>query len=68
MECADRMAYSEKEIERIGRRAFELARLRRKKVSSVDKANVLETSPPVAERHATVWRRSTPMSSMRTCW
>ena len=38
------MAYSEKEIERIGRRAFELARLRRKKVSSVDKANVLETS------------------------
>ena len=44
MECADRMAYSEKEIERIGRRAFELARLRRKKVSSVDKANVLETS------------------------
>ena len=43
-EAADRMAYSEKEVERIGRRAFELARLRRKKVSSVDKANVLETS------------------------
>ena len=38
------MAYSEQEIERIGRRAFELASLRRKKVSSVDKANVLETS------------------------
>lgn len=44
MECTDLMAYSEKEIERVGRRAFELARLRRKKVSSVDKANVLETS------------------------
>ena len=43
-ECADRMAYSEMEIERIGRRAFELARLRGKKVASVDKANVLETS------------------------
>lgn len=43
-ECTDLMAYSEKEIERIGRRAFELARLRRHKVSSVDKANVLETS------------------------
>ena len=43
-EAADRMAYSEKEIERIGRRAFELARLRGKKVASVDKANVLETS------------------------
>ncbi len=44
VECTDLMAYSEKEIERIGRRAFELARLRRSKVTSVDKANVLETS------------------------
>ena len=38
------MAYSELDIERIGRRAVDMARLRRKKVSSVDKANVLETS------------------------
>lgn len=44
MEATDLMAYSELEIERVGRRAFELARLRRKRVSSVDKANVLETS------------------------
>ena len=44
VERTDLMAYSEMEIERIGRRAFELARLRRKKVTSVDKANVLETS------------------------
>jgi 3-isopropylmalate dehydrogenase len=44
LEATDLMAYSELEIERIGRRAFELARLRRKKVTSVDKANVLETS------------------------
>lgn len=44
VEASDLMAYSELEIERIGRHAFELARLRRKKVSSVDKANVLETS------------------------
>lgn len=44
VECTDLMAYSEKEIERIGRRAFELARLRRHRVDSVDKANVLETS------------------------
>ena len=43
-EATDLMAYSEMEIERIGRRAFELARLRRKKVTSVDKANVLATS------------------------
>lgn len=44
LEATDLMAYSEMEIERIGRRAFELARLRRGKVTSVDKANVLETS------------------------
>lgn len=44
VEATDLMAYSELEIERIGRRAFELAMLRRKKVTSVDKANVLETS------------------------
>ncbi len=43
-EATDLMTYSEMEIERIGRRAFELARLRRRKVTSVDKANVLETS------------------------
>jgi|SRR5579863_557883 len=38
------MRYSEPEIERIGRVAFDLARKRRKKVLSVDKANVLECS------------------------
>jgi 3-isopropylmalate dehydrogenase len=37
------MRYSEPEIERIGRVAFEAARKRRRKVCSVDKANVLET-------------------------
>ena len=43
-EATDEMCYSVMEIERIGRQAFELARLRRKKVTSVDKANVLATS------------------------
>ena len=38
------MRYSESEVERIGRAAFDAARTRRKKVCSVDKANVLETS------------------------
>jgi 3-isopropylmalate dehydrogenase len=38
------MLYSESEVERIGRVAFETARTRRRKVCSVDKANVLETS------------------------
>ncbi len=36
--------YREHEVERVAHRAFQLARLRRKKVTSVDKANVLETS------------------------
>lgn len=40
----DTLQYSEKEIERILRTGFELARGRRKKVTSVDKQNVLETS------------------------
>ena len=40
----DSMAYSEQEIERIVRVGFELAGTRRKKLVSVDKANVLESS------------------------
>ena len=40
----DTMAYSEQEIERIVRVGFELARGRRKKLVSVDKANVLQSS------------------------
>ena len=42
--AVDTLAYSEEEIERILRVGFELARLRRKKLTSVDKANVLESS------------------------
>ena len=40
----DTMHYSEPEIRRIARVAFEAARKRSKRVCSVDKANVLETS------------------------
>lgn len=40
----DTMSYSQQEIERVVRLGFELARMRRKKLTSVDKANVLETS------------------------
>ena len=40
----DTMSYSEHEIERIVRAGFELARSRRKKLCSVDKANVLQVS------------------------
>jgi 3-isopropylmalate dehydrogenase len=42
--AVDTMRYSTPEIERVAVRAFELARMRRCRVCSVDKANVLETS------------------------
>ena len=40
----DTMSYTKSEIERITRKAFEIAMKRKKKVTSVDKANILETS------------------------
>ena len=43
-EAIDTLLYTEAEIERIVREAFEIARGRRKKVTSVDKANVLSSS------------------------
>ncbi|MBQ7339361.1 MAG: 3-isopropylmalate dehydrogenase [Clostridia bacterium] len=42
--ATDIMPYSESEIERIGRVAYSTAMKRNKKLASVDKANVLETS------------------------
>ncbi len=42
--ATDIMSYSEHEIERIGRVAFESAMKRNKKITSVDKANVLDSS------------------------
>jgi 3-isopropylmalate dehydrogenase len=45
----DTMEYHPRQVERIARRAFELARNRMRKLTSVDKANVLETSR--------MWRR-----------
>ncbi|HYA99614.1 MAG TPA: 3-isopropylmalate dehydrogenase [Ktedonobacteraceae bacterium] len=50
LEAIDTLLYSQKEIERIVRTAFELARGRQKKVTSVDKANVLSSSR--------LWRRT----------
>lgn len=43
-EALDSLTYTREEIERIVDNAFTLARLRRKKLTSVDKANVLDTS------------------------
>jgi 3-isopropylmalate dehydrogenase len=48
-EVVDTLFYTEAEIERILRVAFDIARERRKKVTSVDKANVLSSS--------VLWRR-----------
>ncbi len=48
-EAIDTLLYTEAEIERIVRVAFDIARERRKKVTSVDKANVLSSS--------VLWRR-----------
>ena len=42
--ATDTLVYSEPEIRRIAIKAFEIARKRRKKVTSVDKANVLDSS------------------------
>ena len=42
--ASDLMIYSRYEVERIARKAYQAARQRRKKVTSIDKANVLETS------------------------
>ena len=43
-QAVDTMSYTQSEIRRVARLAFELARGRRGKVTSVDKANVLECS------------------------
>lgn len=43
-EAFDVECYSEKEVERIAKNAFEIAMQRKKKLTSVDKANVLESS------------------------
>lgn len=48
-EAVDTLLYTEAEIERAVRVAFDIARQRRKKVTSVDKANVLSSS--------VLWRR-----------
>jgi 3-isopropylmalate dehydrogenase len=50
-EAVDTMHYRAPEIERIVRTAFDLARARRKRLTSVDKQNILETSR--------LWRRVT---------
>jgi 3-isopropylmalate dehydrogenase len=59
--AVDTCVYSRSEIERIALRAYEIARSRRHSITSVDKANVLETSrlwrevvSEIAEKHPDV--------------
>jgi 3-isopropylmalate dehydrogenase len=44
MQATDTLTYNEDEIRRIAKRGFDIAMARRKKVTSVDKANVLDSS------------------------
>ena len=44
MTATDMLTYNENEIRRIAKRGFDIAMKRRKKVTSVDKANVLDSS------------------------
>lgn len=44
LQATDTLTYNENEIRRIAIKAFDIARKRRKKVTSVDKANVLDSS------------------------
>ena len=44
MTAQDSLTYNEEEIRRIAKRGFDIAMKRRKKVTSVDKANVLDSS------------------------
>ena len=44
MTATDTLTYNEEEIRRIAKRGFDIAMKRRKKVTSVDKANVLDSS------------------------
>ena len=56
--ATDVMSYSEHEIERIGRIGFETAMKRRKRLTCVDKANVLDTSR--------LWRKVMHRAGRRT--
>ena len=63
----DTMRYSEPEIRRIAKVGFEAALKRNRKLCSVDKENVLETSRLLARSGERRWRASTRRSRFRTC-
>ena len=67
MTAQDSLTYNEEEIRRIAKRGFDIAMKRRKKVTSVDKANVLDSSR--------LWRKVVeevskdyPEEQLKICW
>ena len=68
MRAVNTMTYTRAEIERVSRMAFHLARARRKKVTSVDKSNVLENSQLWRQSSGGSSRASTPTWRWITCW
>ncbi|PMP70671.1 MAG: 3-isopropylmalate dehydrogenase, partial [Calditerrivibrio nitroreducens] len=58
--AVDTMKYTVQEIKRIAKVAFETARLRKKTVTSVDKANVLMTSVLWRETVTKLWEKDYP--------
>ena len=66
--ASDLCIYHVHEIERIVRVAAELAMQRRRKICSVDKANVLETSRLWWTRRIACSPRNTPNWRSRHCW
>ncbi len=63
----DTMRYTEGEIRRIAHSAFQAARKRSDRVTSIDKSNVLET-PSFGRMSSLRWGASIPMSLWCTCW
>ena len=63
----DTCEYHPRQVERIARRAFRLAQTRDGRLTSVDKANVLETSRHVAARRRRAGAASIPTCRSSTC-
>ena len=64
----DTQVYDTFEIERIARVAFELARTRRNKVTSMEKRNVMKSGVLWNEVVTATHGATIPTSSSTTCW